>query len=219
MECGESPEEELLDLFTSHRSDACSSACVFLTCFMFFCCCSIVLFEWYLSLVGRPNISKDAVYPFPWTSNAGKSSGDGAIGQEPCGIKPSGSETRPQSSREAMVPKVINDYMEKFPQFSSLFAECQALECISFRLFRPNATAGSVLLHVSSTVESLFAKEEPLIFKFGYTSNPVLRWQHPRYGYQSSKDKWSALLVLHLTSEPYTHAMLEATLIDKYGGN
>ena len=62
----------------------------------------------------------------------------------------------------------------------------------------------------------LRCKRAPFIFKFGITTNAAQRWDHPIYGYKFEKTKWRQMLVIHLSSEPFTPAMLEAALIEKY---
>ncbi|CAL1141491.1 unnamed protein product [Cladocopium goreaui] len=56
------------------------------------------------------------------------------------------------------------------------------------------------------------------MFKVGFTHNPVWRWGSPIYGYTSkaTKEKYSNMSVIYAAPEPYSPAMLEAALIDKY---
>jgi succinyl-CoA synthetase alpha subunit len=56
------------------------------------------------------------------------------------------------------------------------------------------------------------------MFKVGFTHNPVWRWGSPIYGYASkaTKEKYSNMSVIYAAPEPYSPAMLEAALIDKY---
>lgn len=67
---------------------------------------------------------------------------------------------------------------------------------------------------------SLFRREEPLIFKVGFTHNPIWRWENEIYGYAFDKmNRWTNMLIIHYCREPYTPAMLEAALIEKYKSN
>lgn len=91
-----------------------------------------------------------------------------------------------------------------------------ARECIGFRLPPLKATAGVVLQHAVRVVETLFQKHDPMIFKFGYTHNPIFRWENPVYGYSFARDKWSNMYVVYIADEAYSPAMLEAALIEKY---
>lgn len=55
-----------------------------------------------------------------------------------------------------------------------------------------------------------------MIFKTGFTHNPRWRWNSPIYGYSKDKEKWSNMVILCETHEPFTPAMLEAALIHQY---
>lgn len=101
---------------------------------------------------------------------------------------------------------------------SSLQDAALATGCIAFRLPNANAVAGKVLQHAVNTLESLFVRESPLIFKVGITHNPAWRWSNGLYGYCRAPEKWSHMLLLFESSEPYGPAMLEAALIHKYQG-
>lgn len=100
-----------------------------------------------------------------------------------------------------------------------ILQESQSIGPISFRLPKIHATAGGVLRHSTSVVHGLIDKYEPLIFKVGFTHNPVWRWSSKLYGYSWAKDKWSNMVVLYISDEPFGPAMLEAALIDKFGSN
>ena len=75
-------------------------------------------------------------------------------------------------------------------------------------------SAGRVLLHCLEVTEPLFWKHDPLIFKFGYTHNPCLRWANDLYGYVKAKEKWSNMVILWISDEPSGPAMLESALIE-----
>ena len=99
----------------------------------------------------------------------------------------------------------------------SLVAESEATGCIAFRHAPEVLSAGKIFKHVIKTIEALFAKHSPMIFKIGWTHDPVWRWSNKLYGYQWARDAWSNMVVLHVSGEPHGPAMLEASLIDKYG--
>ena len=102
------------------------------------------------------------------------------------------------------------------PRFKALETECQTVGCISFSLCDLNATAGKILRHSVQVLDALFKQHEPLTFKIGYTHNPIWRWTNPTYGYAVAREKWSKMLCFHYSKEPYSAAMLEAALIEKY---
>lgn len=113
-----------------------------------------------------------------------------------------------------MEHRVDSDTMS--PRMKTLSSQCQALGCISLKLCDLNALAGAVLLHAIQTLESLFRQQEPLIFKVGFSHDPIWRWSNDVYGYKNSKEKWSHMIILYYAKEPYSPAMLEAALIEKY---
>ena len=86
------------------------------------------------------------------------------------------------------------------PKLERFLAECAAAPCISVNLCDLNASAGVALRHAIRTLEHLFQKQEPLIFKIGFTHSPVWRWSNNIYGYCK-----------------HGPAMMEAALIEKYG--
>ena len=93
--------------------------------------------------------------------------------------------------------------------------EAAAMGCIRFRLPSLNAVAGGVLRHAIKTLEELFDKHSPMIFKVGFSHDPVWRWANTLYGYHLCRDNWSDMVVLFLSDEPFSVAMLEAALIEK----
>ena len=97
--------------------------------------------------------------------------------------------------------------------------EAQALGSILFQVPKNNLSAGAVLQHAIRRVEVLFSKEEPLIFKVGWTHDPIWRWSNSLYGYKYARDCWSVMIVLFASHEPHGPAFLEAALIEKYQSN
>ena len=89
-------------------------------------------------------------------------------------------------------------------------------KAISYDLPKPGVAAGSVFQHSLRVVEKLFLNHSPLIFKVGFTHNPQWRFSNKLYGYVMDTAKWTHMIVLYKTHEPYSAAMLEAALIDKY---
>ena len=97
--------------------------------------------------------------------------------------------------------------------------EGQALGTIEFQTPKPNLSAGAVLQHAIRRMEALFSKEEPLIFKVGWTHDPIWRWGNTMYGYKFDRDCWAGMVVLFASHEPHGPAFLEAALIDRYQSN
>lgn len=87
---------------------------------------------------------------------------------------------------------------------------------ISFILPKANAVAGAVLEHGIKVIERTFSRQDPCIFKVGFTHNPVFRWCNDTYGYAHAVEKWSDMIVFYASPEPFSAAMLESALIEKY---
>lgn len=102
------------------------------------------------------------------------------------------------------------------PSLQAILEQADAWPCIRFTLPPADALSGVVLRHAVRTIETLFSKHAPMIFKVGFTHNPVWRWENKLYGYSWSRDKWSNMEVLYVSGEPFAPAMLEAALIEKY---
>ena len=103
------------------------------------------------------------------------------------------------------------------PDLEAIIREAAAHDCIAFKLPKVGSLAGTVLAHSIRVVENLFDKHSPLTFKFGYTHDAHWRWSNDLYGYKMALEKWASMIVLYISSEPFGPAMLEATLIEKYG--
>ena len=76
-----------------------------------------------------------------------------------------------------------------------------------------SSLASSILKHAESTIRS-FSSKSPALFKIGATSNPVVRWQHSRYGYVLDKHvHWDSMTILHVHTDPALICLLEAAII------
>ena len=62
-------------------------------------------------------------------------------------------------------------------------------------------------------------KRNRSLLKLVSHTTPVWRWSNSIYGYCNSKDKWAEMIIMYYSREPYSAAMLEAALIEKYNGN
>ena len=90
------------------------------------------------------------------------------------------------------------------------------MEFISYKAPQNSLTAGRVLQHSKQVLDMLFRKHAPMIFKIGFTHNPIWRWTNDIYGYAFAVERWTNMVVLYETQEPFSPAMLEAALIDLY---
>ena len=156
--------------------------------------------------------------PFPWNEASGSfTCVSGAL---------STVSSRPKLVQElpARQSKPRCEYLLDNPrvreQTELLISESRARELpLAFRLPRKGLVAGSVLQHALCVVQEYFTKLEPLVFKFGWTHNPIWRWSDDMYGYTQDVDIWSEMVILHVSHEAYGPAMLEAALISMYQSN
>ena len=159
--------------------------------------------------------TKDETLPFPWQTN------------QPVPEKTSITFAEVSTQQKRYPPDVVEQSApskrklnpnEDLPssRLKTLSAECQKLGCIALKLCHLNAVAGAILRHAISNLENLFRQEEPLIFKIGFTHNPIWRWSNETYGYKVAREKWTNMIILHYAKEPYGPAMLEASLIEKF---
>ena len=123
-----------------------------------------------------------------------------------------------------MKPDKVSAWMDSIPislrptpGLKAMLEEARTIGCIDFKLPPLRATSGVVLSRAIGTIEGLFSKHYPLIFKVGYCHNCVFRWANPLYGYSGAREKWSNMCVLYISDEHYSVSMLEAALIEKYG--
>ena len=88
---------------------------------------------------------------------------------------------------------------------------------IFWRLPCKIGTAGSALNHAITVVNSTLEARAPMSFKLGYTHNPSWRWDNKLYGYRHDVAyKFQAMLVLAISEEPHSAAMMEAALISYF---
>ena len=113
--------------------------------------------------------------------------------------------------RECLPPEMLAQ-----PGLQTMISEASAQECIAFRVPKLGALAGSVLSHAITVIDGLHYRHSPMIFKLGYTHDANWRWNNSLYGYGSATEKWTNMVVLYISSEPFGPAMLEAALIEKY---
>ena len=104
------------------------------------------------------------------------------------------------------------------PGLKEMFLQAQSMGCIDFKLPPKRATSGIVLQRALVSMESLFHRFYPMIYKFGYTHNCVYRWSNDMFGYTGERDGWTNMCVLYMADEPYSVAMLEAALVEKHHG-
>ena len=117
----------------------------------------------------------------------------------------------------------IPGWLEKLPlelqrntRLLDIAMEASTMPCIEFELPPHNFSAGRILEHCVKTIDRMYTKWKPVIFKVGWTHNPCFRWGNSLYGYVNEREKWTNMCVLHISHEPYSTAMLEAALIQHF---
>ena len=95
-------------------------------------------------------------------------------------------------------------------------AESQRMVLLTFRLAAYGLVAGRFLQHAKAELQRLVDEEGPLLFKVGFTHDPLWRICNRLYGYWRDLDSWTHMLILYASSEPYSAGMLEASLIDRF---
>lgn len=128
------------------------------------------------------------------------------------------STTDPSLSDSYWQQRLPNELLLR-PGLQNMIAEATSMGCIDFNLPKKNSLAGGVLHHCINVVDSLFKKHAPMIWKIGFTHDCCWRWGNSLYGYGRSADKWSRMVVMYISGEPFGPAMLEAALIDRFGSN
>lgn len=161
----------------------------------------------------QPGIVKESDGPFPWKKSDGKS--------EPKMVNNDDAQTsrKPEGGFSIKTNPKLDSHKEKFTGLTQIVDGCDALGCIYFDVPPVDAVAGKILQHATRIVEKLFLAHSPMTFKIGFTHNPIWRWTNKLYGYKKALEKWEHMTILLIRDEPYTPAMLEACLIDKFGGN
>ena len=123
------------------------------------------------------------------------------------------------SSPIALGTPSLPGWFEKLPRelqrngrLLEIAREAATMPCIAFDLPAPNLSAGRILEHCVKTIDRIYNKWSPIIFKIGWTHNPCFRWGNSLYGYVTEREKWAQMCVLHISHEPFSTAMLEAVL-------
>ena len=131
-----------------------------------------------------------------------------------------GEQALPHLARDTVYTKGSDMRMQDDFQTSlaDMMAKAKPTDAIIFNLPKSNAVSGLVLQHAIKVVERLFSQYDPMIWKVGFTHCPSFRWNNETYGYKFGVEKWAGMVVLYASLEPYSPAMLEATLIEKFNG-
>ena len=149
--------------------------------------------------------SQEELRPFPWPRSGSR-----------CMSEPL---TSPGSNRAAACFSAMSGALPTSSDRNLVKPEpvsgpLDSLECIDYILPPTGVPAGKVLEHAKHVVHGLLEKHAPMVFKLGYTHDPVWRWTNSIYGYSFDCYKYTNMVILYESSEAAGPAMLEASLID-----
>ena len=162
---------------------------------------------------------QESLRPYPWPRSRSPKRGGSPPHLQSTDVKTSTGDT----SGSSLTPAMEQSWGIKLRKSSNNLGDdedhCdETLGVLRYMLPSPGVTAGRVLHHAKCSVATLLRKNEPMIYKIGYTHDPVWRWSNKLYGYKFAKDRWSHMVVLYQSVEPFGPAMLEACLIDMFKG-
>ena len=96
--------------------------------------------------------------------------------------------------------------LQSSPGLQTIALQAATMGCIEVKIPKVNLMAGRVLAHCIAVIETLFKMWDPMIFKLGYTHDPIWRWSNDLYGYCQSREKWSNMVILWISDEPFAPA-------------
>jgi hypothetical protein len=165
---------------------------------------------------------KDDEFPFPWSKTSSNAMDQLKTCCTPTGEtrkrKPDLSPKHENRTSAYLDAERISEYVGRYPNLKTLQNQLDGSYPgkVFFRLPRLDALSGNVVLHCSKFLDNLIASQSPVMFKIGYTHNPLWRWGNRMYGYAAGREKWSNMVIIYISPEPHGPSMLEACLIDKY---
>ena len=106
--------------------------------------------------------------------------------------------------------------LKSLARSQSVFRQIELDPDLDVKLPRPGVTPGRVLEHCVQTFESLYTRNKPMTWKFGFTHNAAVRWGNTTFGYKYGKERYDYMLVLYATPHAHGAAFLEAALIDRF---
>ena len=169
-------------------------------------------------------LPEDSTFPFPWASSL-KNPGPTAVAPSTkVSILQIDSGKRKSENFDARTLHSgtwrFDAYVDRYPSLHDLLKNLDKSfpGKVRFQLPQLDALSGSVLRHCINFIDGLIDSLSPVMFKVGFTHNPLWRWGNAMYGYGKSNEKWSEMVVIYLAPEAHSPTMLEAALIEKYKG-
>lgn len=178
-------------------------------------------------------IVQESLGPFPWPRYGPNTSSGTLKPHALCGSDGSvGSDDSETSTAHDLKKEHITEFTDLSPKTpssssssilsspSDISSEKKShssidnFEFLEFKLPPVGVSAGAVLQHAKRVLSALFKKHDPMTFKIGYTHNALWRWTNSIYGYKHARERWTNMIILYESTEPFGPAMLEAALID-----
>ena len=158
---------------------------------------------------------KDDEFPFPWSKTSSNAMDQLKTCCTPTGEtrkrKPDLSPKHENRTSAYLDAERISEYVGRYPNLKTLQNQLDGSYPgkVFFRLPRLDALSGNVVLHCSKFLDNLIASQSPVMFKIGYTHNPLWRWGNRMYGYAAGREKWSNMVIIYISPEPHGPSMLE----------
>ena len=89
---------------------------------------------------------------------------------------------------------------------------------LDYNLPPKKSLAGKILAHCFEVMGKIIRKNEPLIYKIGYTHDAHTRFYNSKFGYQRERCGWENMLVLYAAGETVSPAFVEGALIQQFKG-
>ena len=168
--------------------------------------------------------TEDSIFPFPWSSSSQHATTTCVTvdisHKTPVSLANVGKRKSDSLEMRKVPLQRLADHLDRYPKLQDLTEKLHGLfpGQVRFYLPRLDALAGYVVQHCGNLLDELIDSQAPVMFKIGFTHNPLWRWGNEIYGYKSSPERWSEMVVMYIAGEPFGPAMLEAALIDKFRG-
>lgn len=107
----------------------------------------------------------------------------------------------------------------QLPRTAVCFQKIEGNDRLGYNLpEKPNMLAGQILSHCFNAVDRILRKQEPCIYKVGFTHCPYWRFFNDLYGYFHEKDAWEFMTIIYASHETVSGAFIEAALIKQHKG-
>ena len=113
----------------------------------------------------------------------------------------------------------LGDTILSLPRTEQIFEELSKHPAIDYDLPRKNSLSGKVLKHVYQVLDTYKERTWPMIYKAGFTHDPLFRWGNSLYGYQKEKVSWDGMMVVFCSQDALAAAYVEAALIQRHIGD